>query len=164
MRSARSSAAPTEKQQTALRDYGLNLGTAFQLIDDLLDFTSSEAALGKAAGADLLGGKVTLPLIYLMAADASDAQMVQRVLRDRSYRDGQPAGSRDALDRTDALERARAGRTNTPKTPAPPSTTCRIPSTATRCAPCRPTSSTATASSVFRVSLNRKLRYAEGVG
>jgi hypothetical protein len=48
------------KQQTSLRDYGLSLGTAFQLIDDLLDFTSNEAALGKAAGADLLGGKVTL--------------------------------------------------------------------------------------------------------
>src|SRR6476661_8511013 len=54
-----------EEQRTALREYGLNLGTAFQLIDDLLDFTSSEEALGKAAGADLLGGKVTLPLIYL---------------------------------------------------------------------------------------------------
>ena len=54
-----------EKQQMALRDYGLSLGTAFQLIDDLLDFTSSEERLGKAAGADLLGGKVTLPLIYL---------------------------------------------------------------------------------------------------
>ena len=39
----------SEKQQTALRDYGLYLGTAFQLIDDLLDFTSSEEALGKAA-------------------------------------------------------------------------------------------------------------------
>src|ERR687892_1173011 len=40
----------TEEQQTALREYGLNLGTAFQLIDDLLDFTADEAALGKAAG------------------------------------------------------------------------------------------------------------------
>ena len=49
----------SEKQQTALRDYGLYLGTAFQLIDDLLDFTSSEEVLGKASGADLLGGKVT---------------------------------------------------------------------------------------------------------
>src|ERR1700752_4268955 len=61
----------TEHEQTALRDYGLNLGTAFQLIDDLLDFTSTEDALGKAAGADLLGGKVTLPLIYLREADPS---------------------------------------------------------------------------------------------
>ena len=72
----------TEQQQRALRDYGLNLGTAFQLIDDLLDFTSTEDALGKAAGADLLGGKVTLPLIYLMTGDPSVKPMVQRVLLD----------------------------------------------------------------------------------
>ena len=64
----------SEKQQIALRDYGLNLGTAFQLIDDLLDFTSSEEALGKAAGADLLGGKVTLPLIYLRDAEPERAR------------------------------------------------------------------------------------------
>src|SRR5678815_1156532 len=70
----------TESQQTALRDYGLSLGTAFQLIDDLLDFTSSDDVLGKAAGADLLGGKVTLPLIYLMASDASMAELVRSVL------------------------------------------------------------------------------------
>src|SRR5215470_5150917 len=60
-----------DQQQTALREYGLNLGTAFQLIDDLLDFTSSDDALGKPSGADLLDGKVTLPLIYLMEADSS---------------------------------------------------------------------------------------------
>jgi octaprenyl-diphosphate synthase len=97
----------SEKQQTALRDYGLNLGTAFQLIDDLLDFTSSDAALGKAAGADLLGGKVTLPLIYLMAADASVAPMVERVLLDGSYETVSPEDLRAALDRTGALEQAR---------------------------------------------------------
>src|SRR5213594_3081772 len=44
-----------DRQQKALREYGLHLGTAFQLIDDLLDFTSSDEVLGKAAGADLLG-------------------------------------------------------------------------------------------------------------
>src|SRR5256885_32899 len=49
-------------QCRALRDYGMNLGTAFQLVDDLLDFTSDEGSLGKAAGADLLEGKVTLPV------------------------------------------------------------------------------------------------------
>src|SRR6266850_958724 len=74
-----------EQQQTALRDYGLNLGTAFQLTDDLLDFTSDEEVLGKAAGVDLLGGKVTLPLIYLQEADPSTAEMVQNVLGERSY-------------------------------------------------------------------------------
>ncbi len=83
----------TEKQQTALRDYGLNLGTAFQLIDDLLDFTSSEEALGKAAGADLLGGKVTLPLIYLRDAEPSALEMIQTVLREGKYGTVQPAGS-----------------------------------------------------------------------
>jgi octaprenyl-diphosphate synthase len=98
----------TEQQQTALRDYGLNLGTAFQLIDDLLDFTSTEAALGKAAGADLLGGKVTLPLIYLREADPSTLELIQRVLRDGNYNAVSPEELFAALRRTDALERARA--------------------------------------------------------
>jgi octaprenyl-diphosphate synthase len=98
----------TEKQQTALRDYGLNLGTAFQLIDDLLDFTSTEEALGKAAGADLLGGKVTLPLIYLREAEPSVLEMVQRVLHDGNYGTVSQEALFEALSRTDALERARA--------------------------------------------------------
>jgi octaprenyl-diphosphate synthase len=98
----------TEQQQTALRDYGLNLGTAFQLIDDLLDFTSTEDALGKAAGADLLGGKVTLPLIYLREADPLTFEMIQRVLRDGNYDAVSQADLFAALRRTDALERARA--------------------------------------------------------
>ena len=97
----------TEKQQTALRDYGLNLGTAFQLIDDLLDFTSSDEALGKAAGADLLGGKVTLPLIYLIAADPSTLSMIQRVLLDGSYETVPQEELRKALARSDVLDKAR---------------------------------------------------------
>src|SRR5687768_1971593 len=98
----------SEKQQTALREYGLNLGTAFQLTDDLLDFTSSDAALGKAAGADLLDGKVTLPLIYLMAANAKAVSMVQQVLSERSYQSVSQQHLLDALAQTNALERARA--------------------------------------------------------
>jgi len=97
----------SEKQQTALRDYGLNLGTAFQLTDDLLDFTSSDETLGKAAGADLLGGKVTLPLIYLMSADASVLPIVQRVLHDGNYDAVSQEDLREALDRSGALEQAR---------------------------------------------------------
>jgi octaprenyl-diphosphate synthase len=98
----------SEDQQTALRDYGLNLGTAFQLIDDLLDFTSSEDALGKAAGADLLGGKVTLPLIYLREAEPKALEMVQTVLREGKYDTVSQRELRDALDSTGALDRARA--------------------------------------------------------
>jgi octaprenyl-diphosphate synthase len=97
----------SEKQQTSLRDYGLNLGTAFQLIDDLLDFTSSEDALGKAAGADLLGGKVTLPLIYLRDAEPQMLEMVQTVLREGKYDTVAQEDLREVMVRTGALEKAR---------------------------------------------------------
>src|SRR5437660_2265505 len=49
--------------QTRLRDYGMNLGVAFQLVDDLLDFTGSEDVLGTRAGADLIEATVSLPII-----------------------------------------------------------------------------------------------------
>ncbi len=98
----------TEQQQTALRDYGLNLGTAFQLIDDLLDFTSSEAALGKAAGADLLGGKVTLPLIYWRDEDPAALETIRRILADGNYETTSQQDLLNALSQTGALERARA--------------------------------------------------------
>ena len=97
----------TEEQQTALREYGLNLGTAFQLIDDLLDFTSNEAALGKAAGADLLGGKVTLPLIYLRDSDPSALETIRQILEKGSYATTTQQDLLSALQRTDSLERAR---------------------------------------------------------
>ena len=98
----------SEQQQTALRDYGLNLGTAFQLIDDVLDFTSSEEALGKAAGADLLGGKVTLPLIYLRDKDKNAREMVQTVLREGKYSSVKPEDLLEAIVRSGALEQAQA--------------------------------------------------------
>lgn len=98
----------TEKQQTALRDYGLHLGTAFQLIDDLLDFTSNEEALGKAAGADLLGGKVTLPLIYLRDADPQARDLVRTVLDEGKYSSVRQSDLLAAMVRTRALEQARA--------------------------------------------------------
>jgi octaprenyl-diphosphate synthase len=75
----------SEAHQQALAHYGMNLGMAFQLTDDLLDFTSSEDALGKGAGVDLLGGKVTLPLIELMAHDVSAHTMVSTVMSERCY-------------------------------------------------------------------------------
>lgn len=98
----------TEKQQIALRDYGLNLGTAFQLIDDVLDFTSSEDVLGKAAGADLLGGKVTLPLIYLREAEPKTLELVGTVLREGKYETVTQQDLREALARSGALDKARA--------------------------------------------------------
>jgi octaprenyl-diphosphate synthase len=97
-----------EKQQTSLREYGLNLGTAFQLIDDLLDFTSSDDALGKATGVDLLGGKVTLPLIYLAESEDTAREMMRSVLRDGSYTNVTREELLHAVERVGALERARS--------------------------------------------------------
>ncbi|OTA20851.1 geranyltranstransferase [Xenorhabdus beddingii] len=56
----------TPAQEIALRDYGRYLGTAFQLIDDLLDYDSDDNTLGKNTGDDLNEGKPTLPLLHAM--------------------------------------------------------------------------------------------------
>ncbi len=97
-----------ESEQNALAAYGMNLGTAFQLTDDLLDFTSTDGALGKGAGVDLLGGKVTLPLIYLMASDPSARSMVQTVVTEKRYDSVSRRELLDRVVRVGALDRARA--------------------------------------------------------
>lgn len=103
-----SSDAPVELERKALRDYGRNLGLAFQLTDDLLDFTSTDEALGKGTGVDLLGGKVTLPLIYLLASDGSAFEKVQTVISDKSYERVNRRELLEAVDRAGANELTRA--------------------------------------------------------
>ena len=56
----------TANERKALRNFGYNLGIAFQLMDDVLDYTSYNDVLGKHVGTDLKEGKVTLPLIYVL--------------------------------------------------------------------------------------------------
>jgi len=69
-----------------LGDYAWNLGMAFQLVDDVLDFTSRENVLGKPVGNDLREGKVTLPLVYaLEEASAEERRRVETILRERNY-------------------------------------------------------------------------------
>jgi len=69
-----------------LGEFAWNLGMAFQLIDDMLDFISREATLGKPVGGDLKEGKVTLPLVYaLETADDAERKLVETVLSDRNY-------------------------------------------------------------------------------
>jgi octaprenyl-diphosphate synthase len=74
----------SEKQRTALREYGFNLGIAFQIVDDVLDYTADEAVLGKPIGGDLREGKVTLPVIYLLrrAGRETDA-LIREVVTSR---------------------------------------------------------------------------------
>jgi octaprenyl-diphosphate synthase len=101
-------AGASEEQVNALSKFGLNLGIAFQLADDLLDFTSNDAILGKAAGADLIEGKLTLPLILLRNVDADIADQLEIVMIDGSY-DGVSRNKLiRALENSGCLDQARA--------------------------------------------------------
>jgi octaprenyl-diphosphate synthase len=68
----------TVEQQDALWEYGFNIGMAFQIVDDLLDFTGDAAALGKPVGGDLREGKMTLPVIHLRSRGDARADALLR--------------------------------------------------------------------------------------
>ena len=76
----------SEEAEIRLGSYGANLGLAFQVIDDLLDFTSSEETLGKPIGSDLREGKLTLPLIYLLPmCRPAELAKISRVLEEGGF-------------------------------------------------------------------------------
>jgi octaprenyl-diphosphate synthase len=81
----------SKDQEQALREYGFNLGMAFQLVDDLLDYTGDEETVGKPLGSDLREGKVTLPLIHLQRQDkdGSGAQIIRDVITSRQVTETQ---------------------------------------------------------------------------
>ncbi len=79
-------AEASNREADALSDYGLNIGIAFQMADDLLDYTSDVAALGKDVGSDLREGKMTLPLIYaLKTADAGERAYMKKIIADQNF-------------------------------------------------------------------------------
>lgn len=91
-----------------LGEFAWNLGIAFQLIDDILDFTARETILGKPVGNDLREGKVTLPLIYaLESGDREGRQMVETVLLESNYEKVSVQDIRKFIDRHDGIARAR---------------------------------------------------------
>jgi octaprenyl-diphosphate synthase len=91
-----------------LGEFAWNLGIAFQLIDDILDFTARETTLGKPVGNDLREGKVTLPLIYaLESGDREGRKMVETVLQENSYETVSVSDIRKFIDRNDGIDRAR---------------------------------------------------------
>jgi len=71
----------SEEKERALSEFGMNVGIAFQLIDDHLDYTSNEEEFGKKIGIDLQDGKITLPLIFtLYHCDQEEEAIIQKTI------------------------------------------------------------------------------------
>ena len=77
--------APEEKEK-ALLDFGYNLGIAFQMADDLFDYTMDTSDLGKEVGADLREGKLTLPVIHaLKQANPADRDEMIKIIKNEAF-------------------------------------------------------------------------------
>jgi octaprenyl-diphosphate synthase len=97
-----------DEEEQALAEYGRNAGLAFQLVDDLLDFTASAQQLGKPVLSDLKEGKVTLPLIYAMENGHREArEFVARVLAEKEFDSVRPETIVSLVHDSGALDRAR---------------------------------------------------------
>jgi octaprenyl-diphosphate synthase len=95
------------EEQRVLRDYGVALGTAYQIYDDCVDLFGDEARAGKSLGTDLLGGKVTLPLLVgLERARGAERRRLEQVLT--RWRPELIGDLRGLLRQTDALAESAA--------------------------------------------------------
>ena len=107
--------------EDSMAEYGRNAGLAFQLVDDLLDFTASPEQLGKPVLSDLKEGKVTLPLIFALEAageprvasagnsghaNGAGRRLVAAVLEERGFQSVRPEQITELVRATGALERA----------------------------------------------------------
>lgn len=95
--------------EQAMADYGHYAGLAFQLVDDLLDFTASPEKLGKPVLSDLKEGKVTLPLIYALESDGAAGKcLVRTVLEEKGFQSVRPEQITALVQESGALDRTRA--------------------------------------------------------
>jgi octaprenyl-diphosphate synthase len=100
--------APRERVAD-LEAFGLDLGMAYQIVDDLLDFTADPAVLGKPVASDLREGRLTLPLVYLLENGRGEhREMVRAVLEDRDFVRVSLGEVIAELERWGALARARS--------------------------------------------------------
>ncbi|MDT8420591.1 MAG: polyprenyl synthetase family protein [Desulfuromonadales bacterium] len=99
--------APAE-QVLAMREFGLEIGIAFQLMDDALDYVAEQEAFGKEKGHDLAEGKMTLPLIHaLTLADARQHEEVARIVEEDELSAADLEYVCDLIAKTDGIEYTR---------------------------------------------------------
>lgn len=92
-----------ESEVRALRDYGYNLGMAFQIVDDVLDYAGNEGVLGKPIGSDLRQGIITLPTIHFLEAHPKN-ETVTRVLSGRDEGDDEVQAAVEMIKESGAIE------------------------------------------------------------
>ncbi len=91
-------------EEEALETYGLNLGIAFQLIDDVLDFSAKQAELGKAVGDDFREGKITLPVILAFRRGDDDERVFwKRTVEELEQEEGDLEKALELMERHNAL-------------------------------------------------------------
>jgi len=96
--------AGNEKQEAALRDFGMKIGIAFQLVDDVLDYNADQNTLGKTVGDDFREGKITLPVIIAYNAGGDDEKTFwKRTLAEHDQKDGDLAEALVLLKKHDAI-------------------------------------------------------------
>jgi len=99
--------AATTAQRDALKEYGFDLGIAFQIVDDVLDYVADESALGKPLGGDLREGKVTLPIILLLQRTGPDVDaMIRKIIADGAVDAETWRTIKDLLRREGAIDAA----------------------------------------------------------
>lgn len=95
------------EQEEALASFGFNLGMAFQMTDDVIDYKSDKETMGKTPGKDIEEGKLTLPLILgLKKASDSDRNVIKKMIEDKSMSDEKLIWLRKFLDRTGGISEA----------------------------------------------------------
>jgi len=96
------------EEEQRLASYGLNLGLAFQIIDDLLDFTADPARLGKPVMSDLREGKVTLPLVLALERAPQARERVETALAERGFHSVTPEEILGIVRQSGAVERTQS--------------------------------------------------------
>ncbi len=94
-----------EEERLALESFGHNIGMAFQLIDDVLDYSARQATLGKTVGDDFREGKITLPVVLAFrAADDEGKAFWRRTLEDMEQKKGDLKRATQMLEATGAMQ------------------------------------------------------------
>src|SRR4030066_2528433 len=97
----------TQKQEEALFGFGLKLGRAFQIADDILDYMAEEKALGKSLGKDIEEGKITLPLIYLLKkASYDEAEKLKIIIKNEKLSAADLNYIQDLLNKYKSIEQS----------------------------------------------------------